>query len=365
MTTASATVPELIEMVFSFDTTGSMYPCLAEVRRKVDETTARLFAEIPNLRIGIVAHGDYCDAGRTYVTKHLPLTADPGEVSKFIKTVSQTGGGDWPECYELVLHEVGTLTNWTEGSKRVLALIGDAVPHPKAHNPGKLDWVEELNKLVDLGIMVHGVQAMNERSSTHFYQTLAQKSGGAHVNLDQFNEATEMLLAMAYHQQGEEAFQKYEQEIVAKKRMTRSLSGIFDKLSRRDASTGRYRSIDARAVNAGRFQQIEVDYDLPIKDVVSANGLMFKTGRGFYQFTKRETIQAKKEVVILDKETGDMYQGAAAREVLGLPVGESVDISPTFDREKYTVFVQSTSNNRKLIGGTTFLYEVEAADITA
>lgn len=360
MSETTPSIPELIEMVFSFDTTGSMYPCLAEVRRKVDETTKRLFEEIPNLRIGIVAHGDYCDAGSSYVTKHLDLTADPSAVSNFIKTVGRTGGGDWPECYELVLHEVGTLVNWTEGSKRVLALIGDATPHPKAHNPKKLDWVEELNKLVDLGIVVHGVQAMGQREANHFYSTLASKSGGAHVTLGQFNEATEMLLAMAYHQQGEEAFQKYEQEVVAKKRMTRTLSGIFDKLSRRDASTGRYRSIDARAVDVGRFQQIEVDVDQPIKDVVASNGLIFKPGRGFYQFTKRETIQAKKEVVILDKETGDMYQGAAAREVLGLPVGASIDISPTFDREKYTVFVQSTSNNRKLIGGTTFLYEVDA-----
>ena len=87
--------------------------------------------------------------------------------------------------------------------------------------------------------------------------------------------------------------------------MTRSLSGIFDKLSRRDPSTGRYRTIDARAVDAARFQQISVAADQPIKDLVQANGLIFKAGRGFYEFTKRETIQAKKEVVILDKETGD------------------------------------------------------------
>jgi hypothetical protein len=355
-----ATTSELIELVISFDTTGSMYPCLAEVRRRVDETVKRLFAEIPNLRIGIVAHGDYCDAD-IYVTKHLQLTNDPNAVSYFVKNVERTGGGDFPECYELVLHEVANKMAWTPGSKRVLAMIGDATPHPKAHNPGKLDWKEELNRVIDQGVVVHGVQAMNVHSSSSFYRELADRSGGAHLNLNQFNEATEMLLAMAYHQQGPEAFQKYEEEIVTKKKMTRSLSGIFDKLSRRDTTSGRYRTIDARAVDAGRFQQIEVDADQPIKDVVASNGLVFKTGRGFYEFTKRETIQAKKEVVILDKETGDMYQGAAAREVLGLPIGESTDISPTFDKAKYTVFVQSTSNNRKLIGGTTFLYEVDSA----
>ena len=357
----AAPVSELIELVISFDTTGSMYPVLSEVRRRVDETTKQLFAAIPNLRIGIVAHGDYCDAGRPYVTKHLQLTNDPNAVSYFVRNVEPTGGGDAPECYELVLHEVGTQMAWTEGSKRVLAMIGDEVPHGPAHNPKRLNWQTEVDNLLNLGVMIHGVQAMHNRHAESFYSTMANKTGGAHLRLAQFSEATEMLIAIAFQQQGGEALQRYEEEVVAKKKMTRSLSGIFDKLSRRDPSTGRYRSIDARAVEAGRFQQIEVDADQPIQNLVQSMGLLFQRGRGFYEFTKRETIQAKKEIVILDQETGDMYQGEAAREVLGLPVGSSTDISPNYDRAKYKVFVQSTSNNRKLIGGTTFLYEAHSA----
>src|SRR5579885_2809732 len=63
-----------VEVVFSFDTTGSMYPCLTQVRRKVKSTVTRLAEEIDGIRIGIIAHGDYCDKGSTYVTKHLDLT---------------------------------------------------------------------------------------------------------------------------------------------------------------------------------------------------------------------------------------------------------------------------------------------------
>ncbi|CDN15770.1 Conserved domain protein [Richelia intracellularis] len=44
--------------------------------------------------------------------------------------------------------------------------------------------------------------------------------------------------------------------------------------------------------------------------------------------------------------------------MLGLPEGSTVRIKPN-NSEKYVVFVQSTSANRKLIGGTRFLYEVE------
>lgn len=352
---------EPIDIVFTFDTTGSMYPCLAEVRRKIAETALRLFKDIPNLRIGIIAHGDYCDARSTYVTKHLALTADANAVSYFVKNVERTGGGDWPECYELVLHEAHTEVKWRDGSKRVLAVVGDAIPHPTAHNPKRLDWRKELDTLIAAGVVVHGVQALNTSQATSFYAEMAARSGGAHIRLSQFNEATDMFLAVAYQQQSPEALQQFEEEVTKSKRMTRSMSSIFDTLNKRDAK-GRYRKVDARAVDEGRFQQIAVEYDQPIKALVVDNGLIFKVGRGFYEFTKKETIQAYKEIVILDKETGDMYQGAAAREVLGLPEG-SVDIKPTYDREKYSVFVQSTSNNRKLIGGTTFLYEADAAPV--
>lgn len=351
-----------IDIVISFDTTGSMYPCLAEVRRKVDQTAARLFKEIPNLRVGIVAHGDYCDS-HIYVTKHLQLTDDPTAVSYFVKNVEPTGGGDAPECYELVLHEAHSKIKWTDGSKRVLVMIGDDVPHPKAHNPKKLDWKEEAAKLTDQGVLIHGVQALNRGSyANQFYSQLAEISGGFHLKLAQFNEVTELLLAVAYQQVSPEALQGYEEEVVTQKKMTRTMADIFAKVSNRDPASGRYRKVDTRAVAAGRFQQIDVDHDQAIQALVEDMGLIFQRGRGFYEFTKRETIQAKKEVIILDTETGDMYEGEAAREVLGLPVGSSIDISPKnagFDRVKYKVFVQSTSNNRKLIGGTTFLYEAD------
>ena len=352
---------ELTELVISFDTTGSMYPCLADVRRGVDNTAKRMFAAIPNLRIGIVAHGDYCDERSTYVTKHLALTNDPNAVSYFVKNVERTGGGDAPECYELVLHEVSKI-KWTEGSKRILLMIGDDVPHPPAHNPERLDWRTELDNLAKLGVLVHGVQALNRHHATSFYAEMARKSGGFHLNLNQLNEATDMLLAVSYQQASPEALQTFEEEVVTNRRMTRSLSDIFNKLSRRDPTTGRFRRIDARATREGRFQKIIVDRDTPIKDLVEENGLLFQRGRGFYEFTKRETIQKSKEVIILDKETGDMFEGEAARDILGLPHDSNIDISPknaSFDPAKYAVFVQSTSNNRKLIGGTTFLYEAE------
>jgi hypothetical protein len=348
-----------IEVVFSFDTTGSMYPCLTQVRRKIKETVTRLLDEIPGIRIGIIAHGDYCDAGSAYVTKHLDLSGDVGTICNFVQNVEPTGGGDAPECYELVLHEAQSLS-WTPTNSKTLVLIGDDIPHAPAQTPKKLNWRQEVDKLAQMGIAVYGIQALNRPHATLFYKELAEKSGGFHLNLDQFSYITDFFLAVCYQQSSNEQLQAYEQEVVSQGRMNRGLNKMFNTMLKRE-DVAVYESAELRAVKPGRFQILEVDSEISIKAFVLENGLTFKTGRGFYEFTKTETIQGKKEIVLMDRSTGDLFEGEAAREMLGLPMGETVRIKPS-NLEKYAVFVQSTSANRKLMGGTRFLYEVEDWD---
>ena len=345
-----------IEVVFSFDTTGSMYPCLTQVRRNLKSTITRLLDEIPGIRIGIIAHGDYCDAGSTYVTKHLDLAGDVDIICNFVQTVGQTGGGDAPECYELVLHEAQSLS-WSPSSNKVLVMIGDDIPHAPAQTPQKLNWRKELDLLTELGITVYGIQALNRAHATPFYKELAHKSGGFHLNLDQFSYITDFFLSVCYQQSSPDQLQNYEQEIVNEGRMNRGLNQMFNTLLNREKSND-FTLTDLRAVAPGRFQTLAVDNDISIKAFVLENGLTFKVGRGFYEFTKTETIQAKKEIVLMDRKTGDLFAGDAARDLLGLPIGESVRIRP-HNLEQYVVFVQSTSANRKLVASTRFLYEVE------
>src|ERR1700742_1649009 len=90
-TGAHPMIDNAIEVVFSFDTTGSMYPCLTQVRKKIKSTVTRLMKEIPGMRIGVIAHGDYCDAGSTYVTKALDLTDDVEKICRFVERVEPTG----------------------------------------------------------------------------------------------------------------------------------------------------------------------------------------------------------------------------------------------------------------------------------
>lgn len=122
-------------------------------------------------------------------------------------------------------------------------------------------------------------------------------------------------------------------------------------------------------VPAKRFQIIQVDRDVPIKTLVAQHNLPFKVGHGFYELSyKRVRIQGTKEVILWHKQTKELFTGEQARRMLGLPPTD-VDVSyskhqhhgPSFP---YKVFVQSTSHNRKLLGGTLFLYEIEGWDKT-
>jgi hypothetical protein len=142
--------------------------------------------------------------------------------------------------------------------------------------------------------------------------------------------------------------------------VSRAMNRMFDALAGRTAVTGADRG-DLKAVEPGRFQILSVAHDVDIKGFVNEHGLLFSKGAGYYQFTKSELIQKYKLIVLRDKATGDLFSGDVARDMLGLPRGEDAKIKPTA-LDEYDVFVQSTSVNRKLIGGTLFLYEVTRED---
>lgn len=353
-------VTDGIDVAITFDTTGSMYPCLTQVRRDVEQTVRRMFRDIPGLRIAIIAHGDYCDAGTTYVTQIMDFSTDIKAICHFIRNVGKTNGGDTPECYEKVLHEARSLS-WTAGKAKALVMIGDDVPHEKNYpqNTGHIDWRNELQLLLEAGVHIYGVHAMPgiRRHSKWFYEEIARVTKGYYLTLDQFAAITDIIFAICYQQSGASALQNFQQEVQSSGRMDRNMASVFVTLG--GVAVVFKERPGLVPVPSGRFQVMEVDTDQPIREFVQAQGLTFKTGRGFYQLKERtELIQEKKEIVLLDNETGDMFTGEEARRMIGLPYGMRGRVKPN-QLPGYTVFVQSTSYNRVLREGNYFLYEVE------
>jgi hypothetical protein len=106
------------------------------------------------------------------------------------------------------------------------------------------------------------------------------------------------------------------------------------------------------ALSPGSYALIGVPQDTPIKIFVeTTQGRSYRMGEAYYEFTKKETVQPKKEIAVL--MDGRVYSGRAARGILGLP-DHHVQVAPDH-KQGCTIFVQSTSPNRKLLAGTRLL----------
>lgn len=103
----------------------------------------------------------------------------------------------------------------------------------------------------------------------------------------------------------------------------------------------------------GTYSALVVDRSFPIREWVEEQGYTYRVGKAYYQLTKSETIQPRKDIVIRDKNTNKYYAGPEARDLLGLPA-MAVRVKPDYNPD-YDVFVQSTSVNRKLVPGTKLL----------
>lgn len=356
-----------LDLAISFDDTGSMSSVRRQVRQKAKELVESLSSSIPGIRFAVIIHNDYCDYPRHIFS--LDFTDDVKKIVSFIERDSPCGGGDAPECYELALRTAKEFS-W-KAENRALVMIGDQVPqrvgytHPRWPG-GKVDieWRTEAQELGELGVRIYGVQALGDRSSTSFYETISRLSNGIKLDLSQFQHIHTYINAIAYHQSGQ--LEEYENSD-ASFNTNLSLKNMFRKLrgGAGDSDT------ESKMALLSKFQVMTVEEVQAIRDFVESMGCTFKKGRGFYQLIERtedgkansEIIQANKEVIFVDKETGEANDNTEwCRKKLGVPFGVKGTVRPLQIPEvmdKYEIFVQSNSVNRKLDPGTKFLYELE------
>lgn len=152
----------MLDMVIAFDTTGSMSSYIGAVKSHVKELVPKLFKQNPDLRIGVVAFGDYCDMpskdefGKAYQV--CELTDNENKLIEFITNAHRTNGGDGDEFYELVIKKITEETNWRENSTKAVLLIADAGPHKVGYSykdrvtNNQIDWKEEARKAAEEGI---------------------------------------------------------------------------------------------------------------------------------------------------------------------------------------------------------------------
>lgn len=350
-----------VDLVFSGDSTGSMFGTIAEVKNRAVAVSRELHDRIPGLRLGAMTHKDYCDGDDAL--RSLNLTDNVNSFCSFIGK-TKSGGGCGPfACYELVLKRARDM-KWRANAEKVLVLFGDEPPHKPSNsdNEERLDWRNEAMMLAQMGVRVYMVQCLSNSYAEFFYREVAEITGGAYLTLNQFSSVNDLIMAVAYGRADLKELEGFEAVVVKAGRMNREMDEVFCVLLRRPKAKSRFadKKVSLEAVPPWRFQTVKVNRDQPIKQLVEDRDLEFKKGNGFYEFMKAETIQAYKEIVLRDNLTGDMWTGDAARKMLDIPVGNTAGNWRGKPKQLhgYTIFVQSTSVNRKLIAGTDFLYEI-------
>lgn len=360
-------VSESLDLLISFDDTGSMSSVRKQVRQNVSSLVKTLKSQIAGLRVGVIIHNDYCDMPKHIFT--LDFTEDLAQIVKFVNQDSPCGGGDAPECYELALRE-GKNMSW-KSDRRAFIVIGDEVPHQVGYRYGshtnQIDWRKETEELRDMGVQIYAVQALGRKSSNFFYDGISRITNGSKLELSQFQHIETYINAVAYHQQG--TLDNYEASNPLFK-TNLALRNMFSKL--RGIAEGTVAEDKIELLS--KFQVMTVHYDQVIRDFVESNGCTYTKGKGYYQLLEyvnsksggksvnSEEIQANKEVIFVNKTTGEAIADTYwCREQLGVPYGTKgkarpLDIPEVMD--VYDVFIQSNSYTRKLDEGSKFLYEL-------
>lgn len=214
-----------LDMVIAFDTTGSMAQYIGAVRKEVSDLIPQLFEDNEDLRLGIVAFGDYCDMTNPQVFgdayQSIAPTDNVNELIGFVITSKDTYGGDGDEFYELVIKKIVEETPWREGSTRSILLIADSAPHELGYTydkcvvDNKIDWREEARKAANKRIKIDTVTITGEP----WFKELSRMTNGVSVPFRTGYKTADLVRASVMSRGSEKArmsFDKRFRESVAK-----------------------------------------------------------------------------------------------------------------------------------------------------
>lgn len=206
-----------LDMVIAFDTTGSMARYIDDVRHQVAKLVPSLFKDNDDLRIGIVAFGDYCDMdgkdrfGKAY--QCLPLTRSENDIIKFIRESKNTNGGDGDEFYELVIKKIVEESDWREGSTRSILLISDAEPHEIGYTyedyvvDNQIDWRFEAKKAAKKMIKIDTVSINPHR----WYREISAMTNGVNVPFSSSHHTSDLIMASTMARGSEKQRRRYDE----------------------------------------------------------------------------------------------------------------------------------------------------------
>jgi hypothetical protein len=184
------------DIIFVFDTTGSMGDEIDEMRRAVITFSNAIadagidynlglteYKDFPLLELGLEC-GELDDAAYTVHNDGI-LTDNNKEMSSWIESLKASGGNDVPEALLAALAHTVKDQQWRADAHRIAIIITDAPPHPDDDDcnleGNTLNGV--LNKLLLAGIVTH-VIGPDEQS----IRDIANETGGTFFDIDDIRD---------------------------------------------------------------------------------------------------------------------------------------------------------------------------------
>ena len=160
-----------LDIVISFDSTGSMSGEISEVKNKIQRIGKVLKKMIPKTRISICTYRDTED---TYVVKGLPLTSNMSQVHAYLDQIYASGGGDYEEAVHKGLRWPIANNQFRSRARKVILLFGDAPPH-RQHRDECIKIASDFRK--QRGGIVSTVTCHSDERLREFSE-IAQAGGG-------------------------------------------------------------------------------------------------------------------------------------------------------------------------------------------
>lgn len=177
---------EGLDIVITFDSTGSMQKEIDQVKSQINRIGSVLFSMIEKSRIGICT---YRDRGDEFVVKGLPLTDNLAEVVLYLENITAAGGHDDPEAVDAGL-EWATGQAFRRSARKVVLLFGDAPPHPSQ----SVSCQKMASDFRKRGGVVSTVTCRNFRQMPDFVAIADLGGGEAFVTSDEREIVTQLMI---------------------------------------------------------------------------------------------------------------------------------------------------------------------------
>ncbi|MGH1412694.1 MAG: vWA domain-containing protein [Pelagimonas sp.] len=171
--------PDFLDLVFVFDTTGSMGDELAWLTKEFSGIVrqARRAAPGVNIRYGLVA---YRDEGDAYDVQNYGFTDQKRQMQSWLKRLIADGGGDYPEAADRAMQAAVNL-DWRRGKgERIIFHIADAPPHKQ----DALSYIRAAQVAAGQQVQIFGLGASGVGAESEYLMRQASVlSGGRYMFL--------------------------------------------------------------------------------------------------------------------------------------------------------------------------------------